>query len=112
MCFGKNIYTNHVLAAKILAIMEALIIVKVNQYYRAIIYSDCQGDVDIVLQKVFSDAHSNMINTCRLWHKKFLEIQINHYNRSFNKATDVVVKACRSSDMDYVVTRIFPSPLI
>lgn len=71
--FGKNIYTNSVLAVEILAIMEALIIVKVNQYYRVIIYSDCQGATDLVLQKVFSDGHSNMINTCRLWHKKFLE---------------------------------------
>lgn len=83
--FGKIIYTNNSLAAKILAILEAdHYFVETHDLLKAIIYSDCQTSIEILTTSHY-DFYANMINTCRIWLTMHPEILIKHCSRKHNQ---------------------------
>ena len=64
------------------------------------------------VELIFGDKVDIYLNTLipyRQWLKANPRILIKHCNRQFNLVADIMAKACRSMEVDCIVTRIFPT---
>lgn len=63
--FGKNIFANDLVEAKILEILEAFYIIEARNIPQSIIYSDSKVTVKIIHSASHSDRLSNLVSICR-----------------------------------------------